>query len=220
MLFSCFGCTLGCCNIFKVAAEYFLWTSKDAPLQGAHFAVFETENVNRVGLSPGQVGAVAPFRLSALEQIILPDALLRPWLIITGMSGLTHISHQGDGKATPRNGVGWPWGPQGSSQVTFAALRTKLLLQSCNPHIADAGWRTTRSSDLRIAVCSTVYVSLSWSGLILTAVELTAQRGGGVSTGRRRNLLTTTIESTCIPCTCCILYTTGACWQMQQCTAG
>ena len=38
-------------------------------------------------------------------------------------------------------------------------------------------------------VCSTVFVSLSWSGLILTAAEQTAQAGRSVSTSRRRNLL-------------------------------
>ena len=42
---------------------------------------------------------------------------------------------------------------------------------------------------MRISVCSTVCVNLSWSGLILTAVEQTAQGRRSVSTGRRRNLL-------------------------------
>jgi len=54
---------------------FWLRTSKDAPLQGAHFAVFRIENVNRLCISPGQGGIVPPFRLSAPEEIIPPGAL-------------------------------------------------------------------------------------------------------------------------------------------------
>jgi len=32
---------------------FWLRTSKDAPLQGAHFAVLKIENVDRLGISPG-----------------------------------------------------------------------------------------------------------------------------------------------------------------------
>jgi len=42
---------------------------------------------------------------------------------------------------------------------------------------------------VRISVCSAVCVGLGWSGLILIAVEQTAQARRIVSTARRRNLL-------------------------------
>ena len=47
---------------------------KDAPWRGEQFAVFRTENVNRLGISPGKGAIVPPLRLSADEEIIAPAA--------------------------------------------------------------------------------------------------------------------------------------------------